>query len=56
MAIKARRKVEKKEKARILDKRRAISTYNKKIKKREKEQKRLIRKKEKTRKQANQQL
>ena len=36
-AIKARRKIEKKEKARILDKRRVISIYNKEVKEREKE-------------------
>ena len=54
--IKTRRKAEKKEKAHILNKRRAINTYNKKIKEREKEQKRVIKKKEKTRKQTNQQL
>ena len=53
-AIKARREAEKKEKARILDKRRVISTYNKEVKEREKKQKRMIRKEEKTRKQANQ--
>ena len=35
--IKARRKTEKEEKARILDKRRVINIYNKKIKEREKE-------------------
>ena len=36
-AIKARRKAEKKKKARILNERRVISTYNKEVKKREKE-------------------
>ena len=55
-AIKARREAEKEEKARILDERRAISTYNKEVKEREKEQKRVAREEEKTRKQANQQL
>ena len=35
--IKARREVEKEEKARILDKRRIINIYNKEVKKREKE-------------------
>ena len=34
--IKTRRKIEKKEKTRILDKRRIINIYNKKVKKREK--------------------
>ena len=52
-AIKARRKTEKEEKAYILDKRRVISIYNKKVKEREKEQKRVVRKKEKIRKQTN---
>ena len=36
-AIKARKEVEKKKKARILNKRRIINIYNKKIKEREKE-------------------
>ena len=36
-AIKTRKEAEKKEKARILDKRRIINIYNKKVKKREKE-------------------
>ena len=51
--IKVRKEVEKEEKTRILDKRRIISIYNKKVKKREKEQKKVVRKKEKTRKQIN---
>ena len=52
-AIKTRGEVEKKEKTRILDKRHIISIYNKKIKEREKEQKRGVKKEEKTREQAN---
>ena len=51
--IKTRREVEKEEKARILDKRRIINIYNKEVKEREKKQKKITKKKEKTRKQTN---